>query len=150
LNIDRDSFRETDVHYQTMKAYIWDQLRNEVFPEFKSRQKAFRAKRQQKEQKQLEKQFGIALDELPAPVIDEAIFEERADRSMVAALRQSKAALHLDKNTWDALVRELDLGKETQDRLQRVLRVLVSSELISEITDEEFSLILRALAIAVR
>jgi hypothetical protein len=150
LNIDRDSFRETDVHYQTMKAYIWDRLRSEVFPEFKSRQKIYRTKRQQKEQKQTEKQFAEALDELPAPVTEEAVLEERADKSMVSALRGSKAALHMDKSTWTDLVEELGLNKDAQDRLQRVLRILVSSELITDVSDADFSLMLRALAIAVR
>lgn len=41
LNIDRDSFRETDVHYQAMRAYIWDLLRTKIFPDFKSRSKKF-------------------------------------------------------------------------------------------------------------
>jgi hypothetical protein len=150
LNIDRDSFRETDVHYQTMKAYVWDRLRSEVFPEFKSRQKTYRTKRQQKEQKQAEKQFAEALDELPAPVTEEAVLEERSDRNMASALRGSKAALHIDKSTWINLVDELGLNKDAQDRLQKVLRILVSSELITDISDEDFSLILRALAIAVR
>jgi hypothetical protein len=150
LNIDRDSFRETDVHYQTIKAYIWNRLRNEVFPEFKSRQKAYKSKRLQKEQKQLEKQFAAALDELPAPVTEDAVFEQRPDRSMLTALRESKAALHIDKATWVALVDEFELSKEAQDRLQRVLRVLVSSELTTETTEEDFKALLRALAIAVR
>lgn len=42
LNIDRASFRETDPHYLTLRARLWDKLRHEVFPEFKSRQDAYR------------------------------------------------------------------------------------------------------------
>jgi len=149
LNIDRDSFRETDVHYQTMKAYVWDRLRSEVFPEFKSRQKAYRARRQHGEQKEWEKQFSAALDELPAPVVEETVFEERNDRSMVGVLRRSKAALHIETTVWNELVAELGLNKEAQDRLLRVLRVLVSSELLTDISDEDFAAVLRAIALAV-
>jgi hypothetical protein len=150
LNIDRDSFRETDVHYQTLKAYIWDRLRSEVFPEFKSRQKSFRERRQQRTQRQLEKQFGDALDELPAPVTDEMVLDDTKQSDMLSALKRSKAALHVDALVWNSLVAELELTKEAQERLQRILRVLVSSELITDISEEDFPAILRALGIAAR
>ena len=45
LNIDRASFRETDPHYLALRAVLWKNLKERVFPEFKSRQKSFSAQR---------------------------------------------------------------------------------------------------------
>jgi hypothetical protein len=133
-----------------MKAYIWDRLRSEVFPEFKSRQKVYRERRQQKVQKETEQQFRTALDELPAPVLGDLVFEDRKDRSMAASLHRSKESLNVEGNVWTSLVDELGLDKDAQLRLERVLRVLVSSELITDISEEDFSAFLRALAAALR
>jgi hypothetical protein len=67
LNIDRDSFRETDVHYQALRAYIWDTLRSDVFPDFKSRQKKFSQERRNEERSQLEDQLDERISGLATP-----------------------------------------------------------------------------------
>lgn len=149
LNIDRDSFRETDVHFQALKAHIWDVLRTKVFPEFKSRQKAYTGARKQQEQRETERQFSAALNELPAPVTGAPLYE-RVEGGMIVALRRSKNELHLDGETWRELIEELKLDKSAQERLTRILRVLISSELLTDTSDTDFSSILQALALAVR
>ncbi len=149
LNIDRDSFRETDVHYQALKAHVWDILRSQVFPEFKSRQKAYTTKRRQREQKESEKQFVAALNDLPAPLAEETVYEH-VPGGMVAAFRQSKASLHVDTVQLRELASELELSKDAQERLTKVLRVLISSELLTDAPDDDFQMILRALALAVK
>jgi hypothetical protein len=149
LNIDRDSFRETDVHYQALKAHVWDTLRSRVFPEFKSRQKAFTTNRKRREQEASERQFSAALDDLPAPVTEETVYD-RNDGGMVAALRRSKGALHVEHSSWQALVADLELSKDAQERLLKVLRVLISSELLTDVSDDDFATMLRALSLAVR
>jgi hypothetical protein len=150
LNIDRDSFRETDVHFQALKAHIWNVLRTKVFPEFKSRQKAYTAKRKQQEQLATERQFIAALSELPAPVTEATIYEKVEGGKMIAALKRTKDALHVDSESWEKLIEDLGLDKSAQERLTKVLRVLISSELLIDILDDDFSMILQALALAVK
>jgi hypothetical protein len=149
LNIDRDSFRETDVHYQALKAYVWNFLRGKVFPEFKSRQKAFTASRKQQEQEKSEKEFTAALNDLPAPVTEVTIYD-RIEGGMVAALRKSKGSLRVDRDTWETLAAETELSTDAKERLSKVLRVLISSELLTDVSNEDFGTILKALALAVK
>jgi len=68
LNIDRASFRETDPHYLTVRAKIWEILRTEVFPDFKSRQEAYRktVQRGRLEAKQL--RLAQVLERAPEPI----------------------------------------------------------------------------------
>src|SRR5207245_869148 len=70
LNIDRDSFRETDVHYQALRAHVWQLLRQQVFPDFKSRQKEYKKSRKTKERGKLTERFKKALLQLPAPLTE--------------------------------------------------------------------------------
>ena len=70
LNIDRDSFRETDVHFQAMRAFIWSTLRDQVFPDFKSRAKTYRDKDRDVRRGEAVTIFREALLQLPSPLLD--------------------------------------------------------------------------------
>jgi hypothetical protein len=150
LNIDRDSFRETDVHYQALRGFVWDTLRKRVFPEFKLRQKEFRVSLQARARASFEARFLKTLDELPAPLTDEVAFEQHPKESLLQVLKGSKAGLRIEEAAWERLVAETSMNKEAQDRLIRILNVLMSSELLTDMREEEFGPLLQALAIAVQ
>jgi hypothetical protein len=149
LNIDRDSFRETDVHFQAMKAYIWEVLQKSVFPEFKSRQKAFRETRQARQNASATAAFLECLNELPAPLTGEPSFVD-SRKTFLDTLLESKSGLKIQKQAWGALVRDFKLSKDAQQRLIQVLMVLMSSELLSDITEDEFTPLLHSLAVSVQ
>lgn len=149
LNIDRDSFRETDVHFQAMKAYIWEVLQKNVFPEFKSRQKEFRVRKEADYSAAASAAFLEYIDLLPAPLIGEPSFVD-SRRTFLDTLRESKRGLKIQRSNWAALVKEFKLTKEAQQRLIQVLTVLVSAEMLSDLTEDEFAPLLNSLAIAVQ
>jgi len=150
LNIDRDSFRETDVHFQAMRAYVWDVLRHQVFPSFKSRQKAFREARNTVAFAAASERFLTALRALPAALAFDVRFEDSPAQTLLATIKQSKAELKLERTAWELLVAECGMDKEAQNRLIRVLQALVSSELLNDVTEDDFGPLLRVLAIAVQ
>lgn len=68
LNIDRASFRETDPHYLALRASIWETLRVQVFPEFKSRQANYRKGRQKRRLEAKQQRLANALESAPESV----------------------------------------------------------------------------------
>lgn len=78
LNIDRASFRETDPHYLTLRAKLWDTLRGTVFPEFKSRQDLVRRKRDKQIKAKHEERMEKVLAAAPEPVGVSPRFEVRS------------------------------------------------------------------------
>lgn len=150
LNIDRDSFRETDVHYQAVRAYVWDILRKKVFAEFKSRQKEYRQGKKLDSQTNYARRFDEALLELPAPLLGEVRFAKSVTPSISTWIQVDESALTIERNHWDAFVERSALNKEAQDRFGRVLTVLASSEILTELKEEEIEPLLLALAVAVQ
>jgi hypothetical protein len=163
LNIDRDSFRETDVHFQALKAYVWGVLRETVFPDFKVRQRLFRKKRQELADAISRVQavaaavannrmFEGALLDLPAP--DETGFaDHRSGPLLLSKIRSSEndSAKTLDSasiRNWTELTQEL--SPEGVERFEKVLRVLISSELLEGVVEDDLAGVLRALSIAVK
>jgi len=150
LNIDRDSFRETDVHFQALRAYIWDELRKNVFPDFKARQNAFRTARKNEQKNVANQVFEDALLELPAT--DSAQLSSGV--ALLTALRATEhdqmATGDAPVPTWDAIVSRNSLSSDAQDRFEKVLRVLMSSELLVGVVKDDLENVLNALAIAVK
>ncbi|MFX1297368.1 MAG: hypothetical protein ACFFD2_21245, partial [Promethearchaeota archaeon] len=153
LNIDRDSFRETDVHYQAMRGYIWSKLRYEVFPDFKRRQKEFSEERKTKERSELEYILDKAISELPTPihfgeVREEDILENPTISNWIEVNEKSLIFL---KQKWNEFKSDSGLtNKDAQERFIRVIKVLVSDEYLIGMPEEEVETTLYALAIAVQ
>ena len=154
LNIDRDSFRETDVHYQALRAYVWNELRKTLFPDFKQRQKAYRTERKAEADAAADVVFEDALLELPAT--DSAQVRSGAD--LLLALRLAEigentaqmSAPDIGVQSWAEIVERYDLSDEAKERFEKVLRVLLSSELLVGVVKDDLENVLQALAIAVK
>jgi hypothetical protein len=56
----------------------------------------------------------------------------------------------IERSAWHFIIREMQLSNDAQTRLLQVLTVLISSELITDVTEEEFAPLLRAIAVAVQ
>ena len=52
--------------------------------------------------------------------------------------------------TWNNLVTKHSLSPDARDRLERVMRVLISSELLVDVVEDDLENVLNALAIAVK
>jgi hypothetical protein len=151
LNIDRDSFRETDVHYQALKAFLWKKLKTEVFPEFKSRQREKSKQKRTQETQLADKKFVSALRELPAPLLKPPAFASTKNKTLLQQVNSSKGALVIDKGKLLEIMREVGVtGADVRDRTLRVLTVLASSELLFDLTDEEFDSLVKALILAIK
>jgi hypothetical protein len=150
LNIDRDSFRETDVHYQALKAYIWNLLRKKVFPEFKQRQKRYTESRKQRFVSGANRRFSRAISELAAPMTGAPEIRHAAGPTLLAGLKNSKKRLLLDASEWKALINRYDLAKDAEQRLMKVLQALASAEILHDFNEDEFEPLVRALALAVQ
>lgn len=151
LNIDRDSFRETDVHFQAVKAFLWETLKTAVFPEFKSRQRTKRTERKARETEIADKEFVSVLKELPAPMTRPPQFTPGRGKGLLQQLQSSRDSLIIDKKRLSKLMKELHVtSREARDRLVRVLTVLASSEMLFEQTEEEFDSLLKALILAIK
>lgn len=153
LNIDRDSFRETDVHYQAMRGYLWHKLRSEVFPDFKRRQQAFSAERKSKERSELEYLLDEAVSELPTPIHFENVREENLleNPTISSWIGVNEKSITFLKERWNQFQSDSGLtSKDAQERFIRVIKVLVSNEYLTGMDEEEAEIILYALAIAVQ
>jgi hypothetical protein len=139
LNIDRDSFRETDVHYQVMRAYVWNTLRNVVFPDFKRRQKAFRQSQRVEVQNAAEESFRVAVAELPGST---------AMPDSEQAVRFDDIAEQLNVGTDDIaqIVKEYGLNIDAARRFKRVLMALAASELLTDFPGSDLLPLYRAIA----
>lgn len=150
LNIDRDSFRETDVHYQAMRAYIWDLLRKHFFPDFKQRANTLRQEKRRGLKAAHRQRFVDALLELPSPVIGEVKFTT-TDIGDDALFEIDEGALLFNKRRWEEFCGENEItSDEVKERFFRVLAVLAASELLVDSTGEEVKNLLRAIAVAVQ
>jgi len=152
LNIDRDSFKETDVHYQALRAYLWEKLRKEIFPEFKLRQSRHSSKKRAAAQSVQSTRLNERLEQLPAPLII-----EKEEISIVVTptvsnwIETDQDILRLDKVKWRELIDDTGMSsREAQERFIRVLRVLLSSELLAYSSEEDIEPLLRAIAVAVQ
>lgn len=153
LNIDRDSFRETDVHYQAMRAYLWEKLRFEVFPDFKRRQKEFSQERKFKESGELEYQLDEVVSLLATPMHFGEIQEEDSIKNATISnwIEVNDESIILLKDKWKQFITDNGLiSKDAQARFIRVIKVLVSNEYLKNMPEEEVDVLLRALAIAVQ
>jgi hypothetical protein len=152
LNIDRDSFRETDVHYQALRAYLWDKLRKEVFPEFKSRQKTYSAKQKKKIDKKLENKFLEMIGDLPAPAMGKIKQVQSIDSpSLSDWIDVTEDDFLILSTQWEKFTQQTSLSKNVdQERFLRILRVLLSSEMLIDLTKEEANQLLHAIAIAIQ
>jgi len=149
LNIDRDSFRETDVHYQAMRGYIWSVLREQVFPDFKSRAKAYRVLNSKTVQANEAEEFRDAILQLPSPLLEPAKLAKLpftgSPISVVGGM------LEINSHWWASFREQHALNnQELAERFLRVLTVLIASDLLDPLTDEDLLPILSALAIAIR
>lgn len=152
LNIDRDSFMETHVHYQAMRAHVWHVLRNEVFPEFKKRASDFRAYQKRKISEDKQQQFHEQLSELPAPFILEG-FKKVSDiqhPALMNVIGIDADNLLIDNKYWNEIVNKHSLSTSEQDRLRKVIIVLLSSEILSTVPDDEIDAILNSFAEAIK
>src|SRR5207247_2568810 len=102
LNIDRDSFRETDVHYQAMRAHVWELLRTKIFPEFKSRSKKFREEKEAAGATALENVFEEKLSKLSAPLTGKNIFKNVTEPTISDWIGINGLNLIVDKSRWEA------------------------------------------------
>jgi hypothetical protein len=139
LNIDRDSFRETDVHYQVIRAYVWNTLRNVVFPDFKRRQKVFRQSQGAVVENAAEESFRVAVAELPGstamPPPGQAVrFDDIAERLNVAT------------GDIEMIVQEYELTVDAARRFKRVLTALAASELFTDSPGSDLLPLYRAIA----
>jgi hypothetical protein len=151
LNIDRDSFRETDVHYQALRAFIWNLLRTTVFAEFKSRGQVFRNERKAQLKQTSLAQLAEAIATLPAPVDPEPVIQSSVKPLLGSWIGLQETKLVLAKAPWEMFVQESGLTTtDAKNRFLRVLAVLVSSEVFNDLTDEEVDTVLHALAVAVQ
>ena len=153
LNIDRDSFRETDIHYQSLRAYIWEKLRTEVFPDFKRRQKAFSKEKKNEADSLLDQQLESKLEQLPTPMNPSTLeyVPKVITPNIGDWIEVSEDILRLDKEKWKKFTEEnLLTSQQAQERFIRVLKVLVSTELLSALDGDEINPLLEALAIAVQ
>jgi hypothetical protein len=150
LNIDRDSFRETDVHYQAMRAYIWDLLRKTVFPEFKSRGNDYRRTKKQTVQSAHQTRFLEAILQLPAPLTEKPEPAKSIQPSLGSWIEITGSNLKLEKNQWEAFADRAKLAGEARERFLKVIIVLISNEMMIDLTQDELDPLLYALAIAVQ
>lgn len=151
LNIDRDSFRETDVHYQALRGYIWELLRNQVFPDFKLRQKEYKEVTKLAGQSAQQQRFEQAVLQLPAPLTGEVQKSRLSGAALGRFVVTAGKDLVVDKGRWEALASEVQLtSRDAEERFFRVLTVLASNEMLQTLTDEELEALLRALAVAVQ
>jgi len=150
MNIDRDSFRETDVHYQAMRAHIWELLRTKVFPEFKSRSKKFRENKQTLVDSHKKSLFEEKISKLAAPLTGKIIFKQVSQPTVSTWIETAGENLIIDKSNWEAFSQNNSLSGDAQKRFFQVLQVLISSEILSETNAEEVDALLEALAIAVQ
>jgi hypothetical protein len=152
LNIDRDSFNETDVHYQALRAYIWDKLRKEIFPDFKVRQKTYTKGRKARQSTEYGRRFSDALAELPAPILIERA-EYAPVRTPVVSnwIGFTDDSMQIERSVWKSFTSDTELtATDAQERFRRVIRVLVSNGLLVDMTNEEVEPLMRALSIAVQ
>jgi hypothetical protein len=164
LNIDRASFRETDPHYLALRAVLWKQLKERVFPEFKSRQKTFSAKRTEEKGKQQSGRLREALVEAPEPIGTQPQVKEReepavprtggkkkpsTEGSFQQVLRVVDGEAIFEKSVFDRFVKELSLKQPAKERLKRVGVVLAAYGMWDRLKPDEAEALLRALAIAV-
>lgn len=150
LNIDRDSFRETDVHYQAMRAYVWDLLRKQVFPDFKQRANTLREEKRRSIQAAQRQRFVDALLELPSPSIGKAKFTN-AEIDQDRLFEIGGDTLVFNKRKWEEFCNVNELGTdEIKERFIRVVAVLVASELLTDSTGDEVTTLLRAIAVAIQ
>lgn len=151
LNIDRDSFRETDVHYQAMRAYIWQILRTQVFPEFKERQKSFRDRRRQSENTVQRARFIEATRSLPSPVQGEVDVAKHVVPTLSNWIQASDGRIIIQKAHWAQFIEQTMLdSQEAQKRFLRVVEAVVASELLTDVNAEEVESLLTAIAVAVQ
>jgi hypothetical protein len=151
LNIDRDSFRETDVHYQAIRGHIWSLLRNTVFPDSKLRQNEYRKQRKKGEQSAHQERFNQAILQLPAPLTEQVELVRSSGTSVGKFIQTGGSRLLVDRARWEILAGEAGLSSnDDRDRFFRVVTVLASNEMLINLTEEELESLLRALAIAVQ
>lgn len=151
LNIDRDSFRETDVHYQAMRAHVWQLLREQVFPDFKARQKQYKNQQKSKERSSQDKKFHRAILQLPAPLTEPVDIVKSRNIETGKFIVVTRTNLLVNKEKFETLIEDMQLsGVEAKQRFFRVLTVLASNEMLQELTDEELERLVRALAVAVQ
>lgn len=150
LNIDRDSFRETDVHFQAIRAYLWDVLRKKVFPDFKARSGAFRKLKLAGVASEYLKRFAERLDSLPAPIPGSVKISKLATPKISSWISFDADHLIVDKGGWEDFHTKNCLASEdSQERFLRILVVLVSSEILTSMKNEEVDQLLDALAVAI-
>lgn len=150
LNIDRDSFRETDVHFQAMRAHVWELLRTIIFPEFKSRSKKFRDENQKTLALTLQTRFEEKLSKLSAPLTGKIQFKSVAEPVLSTWIGTDGTDLILNRANWEEFAAANEISGDAAERFFRLLKVLVSSEVLSELNAEDANALLDALAIAVK
>lgn len=152
LNIDRDSFRETDVHYQALRAFIWETLRKRVFPDFKLRQKHFSFGKRTQQHATQHKLFRDRLLMLPAPLVDTKQIVASVDGpALLGWIAIDGDKLVLVRDGWEAFASNAGLSTdESCERFLRVLTALLSGELLVGMEPEELEPLLFALAAALQ
>ena len=153
LNIDRDSFRETDVHYQAMRAYIWDKLSSEIFPDFKRRQKEFTATKKDREHYDLENSLDEIVSQLSTPMHFEKTLAVDSIKNPTISnwIEVNEESILFVKDKWKQFITDCGLtSSDAQDRFIRVIKVLLSNEYLKSMPEDEVNILLHALAIAVQ
>lgn len=152
LNIDRDSFKETDVHFQALRAYIWDKLRKTVFAEFKTRQREYSRTAKGVVKAVQQDKFEQSLLLAPAPLLIEKLSFGNVEAPTISTwIKSDRDSLRMDRAKWNKFVAETELSSQDEkDRFVRVLQVLISNELLLDMTENEADLFLQAIARAIQ
>jgi hypothetical protein len=150
LNIDRDSFRETDVHYQALRAHIWDFLRRTVFPDFKARAKVFRQQHRAETALGFHARFEDAMSRLSAPHVQEVGFRRVKAPLLSDWIGVEGRKLVLQPEKWEEFLARTELIGDAKVRFLRVLQVLLTTEALTDLPRDEAEAMLEALSLAVQ
>lgn len=168
LNIDRASFRETDPHYLALRAWVWNHLRQTVFPDFKSRQAKFLRERRTSEKTDQERRLAEALSAAPEvvgvnPKVREQPQPSSGKKTAASATAPAKKTLgarqsvvsiidgevSVDKSTFSSISASQQLSDAAKGRLLRVCTALAGYGIWEDLTDDEAKNLLNTLAVAV-
>lgn len=167
LNIDRASFRETDPHYLALRAWVWNFLKTQVFPDFKSRQAKHLREKRATEKTEQELKLAEALAEAPEvvgvkprvqdktsaapPVVRKTgktvIAKQVGARQSIVLIENGEAVVN--RNAFTQVVAQHGLADISQSRLLRVCASLAGFGIWENLSESEAHNLLNALAVAV-
>lgn len=153
LNIDRASFRETDPHYLTIRAWLWELLKTKIFPDIKQRQEVIRKSRIAAEKKDDIKSLLETLSDAPTEVgltPRIAPLAPRGRKGTRPVIDIVDGEVVLDKEAYSKLDAEFGLPPAARDRMLRVCVCLAAYGVWERLTETEATGLLRSLGAASR